>query len=240
MSKTIKNYGFPTHVINYHHWCKSKFINGVPCMIHNHEDSCRSSPNNALELNSKQRSHSINFVSSDYESLDYDHYESELTVREEKLNGYRTVVASNVIRWLIYFSIAICTAAVGIFIDTAIEYFYDWKYQSIRNCIDVKHSMIECLIIWLLFTVLPTIIGCSVVLFMEPSAAGSGIPFVISYLNGVRIPRMTAVRCLFVKVVSVVCVCIAGLGGGKVILFYILYYIRSLYDYLFVYFRFNF
>jgi len=99
--------------------------------------------------------------------LDYDHYESELTVREEKLNGYKTVVASNVIRWLIYFSIAICTAAVGIFIDTVIEYFCNWKFQSIRNCIDVKHSTVECLVIWILFTVIPTIVGCCVVLFME-------------------------------------------------------------------------
>jgi len=99
--------------------------------------------------------------------LDYDHYESELTVREEKLNGYKTVVATNVIRWLIYFSIAICTAVVGIFIDTVIEYLCNWKFQSIRNCIDVKHSTVECLIIWILFTVIPTIIGCCVVLFME-------------------------------------------------------------------------
>lgn len=55
----------------------------------------------------------------------------------------------------------------------------------------------------------------------QPSAVGSGVPFVISYLNGVRIPRMTAIRCLFVKIISVVCVCIAGLGGGKVIIKYI-------------------
>lgn len=99
--------------------------------------------------------------------MDYENYESELTVREEKLNGYKTVVASNVIRWLIYFSIAICTAAVGIFIDTVIEHLCNWKYQSIRNSIDIRHSMAECLIIWLLFTIIPTIVGCSVVLFME-------------------------------------------------------------------------
>ncbi|XP_029344570.1 H(+)/Cl(-) exchange transporter 7-like isoform X1 [Acyrthosiphon pisum] len=191
-------------------------MRGVGCMNNNREGSSLSTISNTLSaVKSKPRSHSINYVSSDYESLDYDHYESELTVREEKLNGYKTVVASNVIRWLIYFSIAICTAAVGIFIDTVIEYFCNWKFQSIRNCIDVKHSTVECLIIWILFTVIPTIIGCCVVLFMEPSAAGSGIPFVISYLNGIRIPRMTAVRCLLVKVISVVCVCIAGLGGGK-------------------------
>lgn len=99
--------------------------------------------------------------------MDYENYESELTVREEKLNGYKSIVASNVIRWLIYFSIAICTAVVGIFIDTIIEHLCNWKYHSIRYCIDVKHSIIECFVIWLFFTVLPTIIGCCVVLFME-------------------------------------------------------------------------
>lgn len=101
------------------------------------------------------------------QSLDYENYENELTVREEKLNGYKTVVASNVVRWLIYFSIAICTAGMGICIDTAIEYLCTWKYQSIRNYIDVNHSTAQCLMIWLLFTVLPTVVGSCVVLFME-------------------------------------------------------------------------
>ncbi|VVC39692.1 Hypothetical protein CINCED_3A002890 [Cinara cedri] len=217
--KSINNFEFATHILNYH-WPKSTFTStGVGCMNHgnNDEGSCRSTSSDILAMDSvvKPRAHSINYVSSDYESLDYENYESELTVREEKLNGYKTIVASNVIRWLIYFSIAICTATVGICIDTVIEYLCNWKYQSIRNYIDVNHSTWQCLMIWLLFTVLPTIVGCCVVLFMEPSAAGSGIPFVISYLNGIRIPRMTAVRCLFVKVVSVVCVSVAGLGGGK-------------------------
>lgn len=99
--------------------------------------------------------------------MDYECYESELTVREEKLHGYKIVVASNVIRWLIYFSIAICIAAVGICIDALIEYLCGWKYQSIQHCIDFRHSMIECLIIWLLFSILPSTIGCCVVLFME-------------------------------------------------------------------------
>lgn len=105
--------------------------------------------------------------------MDYDYYESELTVREEKLLGYKTVVASNVIRWLIYFSIAICTAAVGVFIDKVVEYLSEWKYQSIQHSIDVKNSIIECLFIWLLFTILPTIVGCCVVLFMEVSCINS-------------------------------------------------------------------
>ncbi|XP_050541566.1 H(+)/Cl(-) exchange transporter 7-like isoform X1 [Daktulosphaira vitifoliae] len=163
----------------------------------------------------KIRSHSINYVSSDYESLDYDYYESELTIREEKLNGYKTVVASNVVRWLIYFSIAVCIAAIGIMIDIIIEYLCNWKYQSVRRCIDKEDSLTRCIINWIFFTIVPTTIGSCVVLFMEPSTAGSGIPFVIAYLNGIRISRMTAVRCLLVKIISVICVCVAGLGGGK-------------------------
>lgn len=125
--------------------------------------------------------------------MDYENYESELTVREEKLNGYKTVVASNVVRWLIYFSIAICTAAVGIFIDTVIEHLCSWKYQSIRNSIDVRHSTVECLIVWLLFTVIPTTVGCSVVLFME-----------VYYTNYYEIKIKFTVSCTTIQLFTII------------------------------------
>ncbi|XP_050422431.1 H(+)/Cl(-) exchange transporter 7-like [Adelges cooleyi] len=215
MTNQIENYEFKNHVLNHNHWHKPKCINSVKFINRkNVQDSDEISTN---KFDKRFRSHSINYVSSDYESLDYDTYESELTVREEKQHGYKTVVVINLIRWLIYFSIAICTAAVGICIDIIIEYLCSWKYESIQRCIDKEsnYSTTECAVNWILFTIVPATIGCCVVLLMEPSAAGSGIPFVIAYLNGVRIPRMTAVRCLLVKVVSVICVCVAGLGGGK-------------------------
>lgn len=51
---------------------------------------------------------------------------------------------------------------------------------------------------------------------MEPVAAGSGIPQVKCYLNGVKIPRLVRVKTLFVKVVGVISSVVGGLAVGKV------------------------
>lgn len=51
---------------------------------------------------------------------------------------------------------------------------------------------------------------------MQPIAAGSGIPQVKCYLNGVKIPRVVRFKTLFVKSVGVVCSVVGGLAGGKV------------------------
>lgn len=53
--------------------------------------------------------------------------------------------------------------------------------------------------------------------YIEPIAAGSGIPQVKCYLNGVKIPRVVRIKTLIVKSVGVVCSVVGGLAGGKVI-----------------------
>lgn len=52
--------------------------------------------------------------------------------------------------------------------------------------------------------------------YIEPIAAGSGIPQVKCYLNGVKIPRVVRIKTLIVKSVGVVCSVVGGLAGGKV------------------------
>jgi hypothetical protein len=54
-----------------------------------------------------------------------------------------------------------------------------------------------------------------IVLF-QPTAAGSGIPQVKCYLNGVKIPRVVRIKTLFVKVVGVITSVVGGLAVGKV------------------------
>lgn len=62
----------------------------------------------------------------------------------------------------------------------------------------------------------PVLIGSALVAYVEPVAAGSGIPQVKCYLNGVKIPRVVRIKTLFVKSVGVVCSVVGGLAGGKV------------------------
>ena len=51
---------------------------------------------------------------------------------------------------------------------------------------------------------------------VQPVAAGSGIPQVKCYLNGVKIPRVVRIKTLLVKVVGVICSVVGGLAVGKV------------------------
>lgn len=47
-------------------------------------------------------------------------------------------------------------------------------------------------------------------------AAGSGIPQVKCYLNGVKVPRVVRIKTLIVKAVGVITAVVGGLAGGKV------------------------
>lgn len=58
-------------------------------------------------------------------------------------------------------------------------------------------------------------IGATLVTYVEPVAAGSGIPQVKCYLNGVKVPRIVRIKTLGVKAVGVATSVIGGLAGGK-------------------------
>ena len=53
-------------------------------------------------------------------------------------------------------------------------------------------------------------------LCFQPTAAGSGIPLIKSYLNGVRVPGLLSLRCFIAKTVGVVLSILGGLACGKV------------------------
>lgn len=63
----------------------------------------------------------------------------------------------------------------------------------------------------------PVLFGSIIVTYVEPIAAGSGIPQIKCYLNGVLIPRVVRIKTLFVKVIGVILSVVGGLAVGKVI-----------------------
>lgn len=64
-------------------------------------------------------------------------------------------------------------------------------------------------------TLLYAIIPASFVVFFAPLGAGSGIPELKAYLNGVRIPAFLSIRTLFVKAVGIAFSISSGLICGK-------------------------
>ncbi|KMQ87630.1 h+ cl- exchange transporter 7-like protein [Lasius niger] len=159
-----------------------------------------------------------NFLSTNYESLDYDPCENYLLQDEERKKGYKFVVRKNFARWFIFLLIGICTALIACFIDISIEELSSLKYGWLKKYVD-QCVVEDCIwlpyTMWLMLNIVPVLIGAILVAYIEPVAAGSGIPQVKCYLNGVKIPRVVRIKTLAVKTIGVICTVVGGLAGGK-------------------------
>lgn len=68
---------------------------------------------------------------------------------------------------------------------------------------------------YVLINIIFVAIGSYLVAYIEPQAAGSGVPLVKCYLNGIKVPRIVRIKTLIVKVVGVFTSVVGGLAGGK-------------------------
>ncbi|XP_024889574.1 H(+)/Cl(-) exchange transporter 7 [Temnothorax curvispinosus] len=159
-----------------------------------------------------------NFISTNYESLDYDPCENYLLQDEERKRGYKFIVRKNFARWFIFLLIGICTALIACFVDILIEELcslkYGWLKKYVDQCVIEGCLWLPCMM-WIMLNMVPVLIGAILVSYVEPVAAGSGIPQVKCYLNGVKIPRVVRIKTLAVKTIGVICTVVGGLAGGK-------------------------
>lgn len=95
------------------------------------------------------------------------------------------------------------------------------RYCFLQFITDVDQCVLDnCLwlpyFIWVVLNSVPILIGAILVSYVEPVAAGSGIPQVKCYLNGIKVPRVVRIKTLVVKTIGVICTVVGGLAGGKV------------------------
>ncbi|XP_055385312.1 H(+)/Cl(-) exchange transporter 7 [Condylostylus longicornis] len=157
-------------------------------------------------------------ASSIYESLDYDVCENKLWRLDQKTPPARFTLRKNFARLLIFIIIGILTALVACSIDVVIEKFSGYKYDALKRAVDsniLAGNLTVPYIYWLLSSIIPVMIGAAAVTYIEPITAGSGIPIVKCYLNGVKVPRIVRVKTLIVKAFGVVTSVVGGLAGGK-------------------------
>ncbi|KAK5640717.1 hypothetical protein RI129_009264 [Pyrocoelia pectoralis] len=160
----------------------------------------------------------LNILSAKYESLDYDTCENHLLLDEERKKGTKYLIKKNLQRWLVFLLIGVCTALIACSIDISIEQLSQVKYATLSKCVDkfiVEGKLYIPYFMYVAFNIIPVFIGASLVAFVEPVAAGSGIPQVKCYLNGVKVPQVVRIKTLIVKSVGVVLSVVGGLAGGK-------------------------
>ncbi|XP_072224244.1 H(+)/Cl(-) exchange transporter 7 isoform X1 [Leuresthes tenuis] len=166
----------------------------------------------------KEIPHNEKLLSLKYESLDYDNIENQLFLEEERRMSFMSFRCLEISRWVVCGLIGFLTGLIACFIDIVVEQLAGIKYRVIKENI-VKFTeaggLSISLILWAVLNSSFVMLGAIIVAFFEPIAAGSGIPQIKCYLNGVKIPRVVRLKTLVVKVCGVICSVVGGLAVGK-------------------------
>ncbi|XP_034056519.1 H(+)/Cl(-) exchange transporter 7 isoform X2 [Gymnodraco acuticeps] len=189
---------------------------GTPLL--NGSEQPRPSRQESLRGRPKEIPHNEKLLSLKFESLDYDNIENQLFLEEERRMSYMGFRCLEISRWVVCGLIGFLTGLIACFIDIAVEELAGMKYRVVKENIDnftEVGGLSISLILWAVLNSAIVMMGAILVAFFEPIAAGSGIPQIKCYLNGVKIPRVVRLKTLVVKVCGVICSVVGGLAVGK-------------------------
>ncbi|CAD5173263.1 unnamed protein product, partial [Musa acuminata subsp. malaccensis] len=142
------------------------------------------------------------------ESLDYEVIENYAYREAQAQRGKLWVSYYVVLKWLFSLIIGIGTGLAAVFINLAVENFSGWKYAATFSII--QHSYFVGFLVYILFNLGLVFSSVYIVTKFAPAAAGSGIPEIKGYLNGVDTPGILLFRTLIGKVFG----SIGSVGGG--------------------------
>uniref|UniRef100_A0A8C9AYF0 Chloride channel protein n=1 Tax=Prolemur simus TaxID=1328070 RepID=A0A8C9AYF0_PROSS len=148
------------------------------------------------------------------QSLDYDNSENQLFLEEERRINH------TVRPWLVPRS---STPRVGL-VAGAGSATWDCRAGLVPpSCPGVEYidkftekgGLSFSLLLWATLNSAFVLVGSVIVAFIEPVAAGSGIPQIKCFLNGVKVPHVVRLKTLVIKVSGVILSVVGGLAVGK-------------------------
>ncbi|XP_074316520.1 chloride channel protein CLC-b-like [Silene latifolia] len=148
------------------------------------------------------------------ESLDYEINENELFKQDFRQRSRNQLLLYVFLKWKLAFLIGSLTGLIATLINLAIENIAGYKLLLISNYIKQERYMMG-LVMLTGINFLLTLSATLLVVFFAPTAAGTGIPEIKAYLNGVDSPNMYGVPTLLVKIIGSIGAVSAGLDLGK-------------------------
>ncbi|KAJ0982306.1 hypothetical protein J5N97_010561 [Dioscorea zingiberensis] len=142
------------------------------------------------------------------ESLDYEVIENYAYREEQAQRGKLYVWYYVMLKWFFSLLIGIGTGLAAIFINLAVENFSGWKYAATFSII--QHSYFAGFLVYIIFNLALVFSSVFIVTQFAPAAAGSGIPEIKGYLNGVDAHGILLFRTLIGKIFG----SIGSVGGG--------------------------
>jgi len=121
-------------------------------------------------------------------------------------------------RWTLTFLVGVCQAFIAYFGNMATRSLTARKFDKVNDLLreEVMGEAVKgtAFVVFLLYQTAFAFLA-SVFVWVEPVSAGSGIPEIKCYLNGIDLPRVVRVRTLICKVCGVLFSVAAGLPVGK-------------------------
>ncbi|GFZ08838.1 chloride channel D [Actinidia rufa] len=145
---------------------------------------------------------------SNVESLDYEVVENHAYREEQAQRGKLYVGYYVVVKWFFALLIGIGTGLAAVFINISVENFAGWKYSLTFSII--QKSYIAGFVVYILINLVLVFSSTYIITQFAPAAAGSGIPEIKGYLNGVDTHGILLFRTLIGKIFG----SIGSVGGG--------------------------
>ena len=109
--------------------------------------------------------------------------------------------------------LGILVALIAFCVNLAVENMSYAKFAAAAWLL--KHSLVASFLFYLACNVALIAVASVLTVYWAPGAAGSGIPEVKAYLNGVDLPESLQFRSLVGKMIGVSCVVSASMPLGK-------------------------
>ncbi|PKI74923.1 hypothetical protein CRG98_004695, partial [Punica granatum] len=146
------------------------------------------------------------------ESLDYEILENDLFKQDWRSRKKKEIYRYVVLKWTLALLIGLATGLVGFFNNLAVENIAGFKLLLTNNLM-LKEKYYQAFAAYASCNVVLAVIAAALCAYIAPAAAGSGIPEVKAYLNGIDSYSILAPSTLFVKIFG----SIFGVAGGFVV-----------------------
>ncbi|XP_065186325.1 H(+)/Cl(-) exchange transporter 6-like [Sycon ciliatum] len=153
----------------------------------------------------------------DYESLNYDQCPNVPYRTKIKSLSEKTFACQYLMRWVMVAAIGATTGFIAFLIDFIVRRLTQLKFNTVRDHLLVwapQGNLILALLLLVAFNAAFALVA-AILTAIEPVAAGSGIPEIKCYLNGVKVPHVARLRTLVSKAVGVLFSVAGGFFVGK-------------------------
>ncbi|KAK6945162.1 Chloride channel, voltage gated [Dillenia turbinata] len=137
-------------------------------------------------------------------------YQHQQSLRGSRRNRYQYTI----MKWMLCFLIGLAVGLIGFADNLAVENLAGVKFVITSNMM-LEGQYLMAFLVFAVSNFVLTLFAAVITAFVATEAAGSGIPEVKAYLNGVDAPGIFSIRTLFVKIIGSIAAVSASLHVGK-------------------------